>query len=158
MNLSDIAIRRPVLAIVCSLVLLLFGTVSFLTLGVREYPAVDPPIITIRTEYPGASPAVIASQVTEPLEQQINAVDGIRVLSSTSNDERSEIRVEFDINADLDTAANDIRDKVGQAARNLPPDIDPPVVEKADADAEPIIFMNIQSPARNILEVNDFAD
>ena len=92
MNLSDVSIQRPVLAIVCSLVLVLFGAVSFLFLGVREYPAVDPPIVTVTTQYPGASPAVIASQITEPLEQQINGIDGIRVLSSVSTDERSQIR------------------------------------------------------------------
>ena len=158
MNLSAVSIRRPVFASVCSLVIALFGAVSFFLLGVREYPAVDPPIITVRTAYAGASAAVIASQVTEPIEQLLNGIAGIRVLSSTSNDERSEIQVEFDIGTDLEAAANDVRDKVAQAARNLPPDADPPVVEKADADAEPIIFLSIQSRTRDILEVNDFAD
>ena len=158
MNLSEISIRRPVLAIVCSLVIVLFGAVSFYFLGVREYPAVDPPIVTVRANYAGASPAVIAAQITEPLEQLINGVDGIRVLSSTSSEERSQIRVEFDIGANLEAAANDVRDKVSQAVRLLPPDADAPVVEKADADSEPVLYVTVQSPSRNILDVNDFAD
>ncbi len=158
MSLSDISIRRPVLATVMSLVLLLFGAVSFFLLGVREYPAVDPPLITVTTRYAGANPAVIASQITEPLEQLINGVAGIRVLSSVSSDERSQIRVEFEVGGDLEAAANDVRDRVAQAIRNLPPDAEPPVVEKADADAEPIIYLSVQSPKRSILEVNDFAD
>jgi len=157
-NLSAISIRRPVLATVCSLVIVLFGVVGFLFLGVREYPAVDPPIVSVRANYTGASPAVIAAQITEPLEQLVNGVDGIRVLSSTSSEDRSQIRVEFDIGADLEAAANDVRDKVAQAARQLPADADPPVVEKADADAEPVLFVRVQSPTRSILEVNDFAD
>ena len=158
MNLSAISIRRPVLAIVCSLVIVLFGAVGFFFLGVREYPAVDPPIVSVRTNYAGASPAVIAAQITEPLEQLVNGVDGIRVLSSTSNEERSQIRVEFDIGSNLEAAANDVRDKVSQAVRLLPADADPPVVEKADADAEPVLLLTVQSPTRSILEVNDFAD
>ncbi|MGD9765782.1 MAG: efflux RND transporter permease subunit [Candidatus Binatia bacterium] len=158
MNLSAISIRRPVLATVCSLVIVLFGVVSFLFLGVREYPAVDPPIVNVRANYAGANPSVIAAQITEPLEQLINGVDGIRVLSSTSSEERSQIRVEFNIGADLEAAANDVRDKVAQAIRLLPPDADPPIVEKADADAEPVLFITVQSPVRSILDVNDFAD
>jgi len=158
MNLSAISISRPVLAIVCSLVLVLFGVVAFMLLGVREYPAVDPPIITVTANYAGASPAVIASQITEPLEQQINGIDGIRVLSSTSSEERSQIRVEFEVGANLEAAANDVRDRVSRSVRLLPPDADPPVVEKSDADSDPIIFLGVQSATRNILEVNDFAD
>jgi multidrug efflux pump len=158
MNLSEISIRRPVLATVLSLVIVLFGVVSFFHLGVREYPAVDPPIISIRTAYAGAGPAVMAAQVTEPIEQLLNGIEGVRVLSSNSGEERAEILVEFDVGADLEAAANDVRDKVSQAVRNLPPDADPPVVEKADANAEPIIFLSVQSPKRDILEVNDFAD
>ncbi|MBI5506801.1 MAG: efflux RND transporter permease subunit [Deltaproteobacteria bacterium] len=158
MNLSAISISRPVLATVCSMVLVLFGVVAFFLLGVREYPAVDPPIITVTANYAGASPAVIASQITEPLEQQINGIDGIRVLSSTSSEERSQIRVEFEVGADLEAAANDVRDRVSRAVRLLPPDADPPVVEKSDADSDPIIFLGVQSATRSILDVNDFAD
>jgi multidrug efflux pump len=157
-SLSEICIRRPVLATVLSLVIVLFGGVAFTFLGVREYPAVDPPIVTVNTTYPGAHPDVIASQITEPLEQQINGIEGIRSVSSTSSDERSTIRVEFEIEVDLERAANDVRDKVAQAARDLPPDAEPPVVQKADADAEPIVLLAVRSPTRSILEVNDFAD
>ena len=158
MNLSDVSIHRPVLAIVCSLVLVVFGLVSFAFLGVREYPAVDPPIVTVRADYAGANPSVIASQITEPLEQQINGIDGIRVLSSVSSDERSQIKVEFEVGADLEAATNDVRDRVSRAIRQLPPDADPPTVEKADADSEPLLFISVSGPSHNILEVNDFAD
>jgi multidrug efflux pump len=157
-SLSELCIRRPVLATVLSLVIVLFGGVAYTFLGVREYPAVDPPIVTVNTTYPGAHPDVIASQITEPLEQQINGIEGIRSVSSTSSDERSTIRVEFEIEVDLERAANDVRDKVAQAVRNLPPDAEPPVVQKADADAEAILILAVRSPTRSILEVNDFAD
>jgi multidrug efflux pump len=157
-SLSEVCIRRPVLATVLALVIVLFGGVAFTFLGIREYPAVDPPIVTVNTTYPGAHPDVIASQITEPLEQQMNGIEGIRSVSSTSSDERSTIRVEFEIEVDLERAANDVRDKVGQAMRDLPPDAEPPVVQKADADAEPIVLLAVRSPTRPILEVNDFAD
>jgi multidrug efflux pump len=157
-TLSELSIQRPVFATVCSLLLVLFGAVAFTFLGVREYPAVDPPVISVSANYPGASPEVVASQVTEPLEQQINGIDGVRVLSSTSSAERSQIRVEFQIGADLEAAANDVRDRVSRAIRSLPPEVDPPVVDKADADSEPILFVAVQSTTRDILEVNDFAD
>ena len=146
MTLYELSIRRPVLAIVFSLVLMLFGAVSYFTLGVREYPAVDPPVVTVRADYLGASPAVIASQITEPLEQQINGIDGVRVLSSTSSEEQSRIRVEFQPGADLEAAANDVRDRVARAVRQLPPDADPAVIEKADADSEPILIVERAEP------------
>jgi multidrug efflux pump len=158
MSLSEISIRRPVLATVMSLIIVLFGVTGFFFLGVREYPAVDPPLVTIQTTYPGANPDVIASQITEPLEQVINGIAGIRTLSSESRQERSTITVEFTLETDLDTAANDVRDRVSRAARSLPVDANPPVVEKADADASPIIFMSLQSDRRDILEVSDLAD
>src|SRR5690606_37430633 len=116
-----------------------------------EYPAVDPPIVNVSADYAGASPAVMASQITEPLEQQINGIDGIRVLTSTSSEERTRIRVEFEVGADLEAAANDVRDRVSRAIRNLPPDADPLTVEKADADSEPILFVSLQSDQRDIL-------
>lgn len=158
MSLSETSIRRPVLAIVMSLVIVLFGVTGFYFLGVREYPAVDPPIITVQTSYPGASPAVIASQITEPLEQVINGIPGIRTLSSESRQERSTITVEFTLDSNLDTAANDVRDRVSRAARDLPVDANPPVVEKSDADSSPILFLSLASDTRDILEVSDIAD
>jgi multidrug efflux pump len=158
MSLSDICIRRPVLAIVMSVIIVLFGATGFYYLGVREYPAVDPPIITVQTTYPGANPDVVAAQITEPLEQVINGIAGIRTLSSESREERSTITVEFTLDSDLDAAANDVRDRVSRAARNLPVDANPPVVEKADADSSPILFLSMESDQRGIMDVSNYAD
>mgnify|MGYP002737608290 CR=1 FL=1 len=158
MSLSETSIRRPVLAIVMSLIIVLFGVTGFHFLGVREYPAVDPPVITVQTTYPGANPDVVSSQITEPLEQVINGISGIRTIASESREERSQITVEFTLDSDLDAAANDVRDRVARAARNLPVDSNPPVVEKADADSSPILFLHLESDQRSILEVSDIAD
>lgn len=158
MSLSELTIRRPVLSIVLSLLIVLFGVLGLLNLGIREYPAVDPPVVSVTTSYAGANPEIIDSQITEPLEQSISGVAGIRTISSTSREGQSDIRVEFNLDSDIEAAANDVRDKVSQAIRRLPPDADPPTVEKADADSQPIIFMAVQSDQRSILEVSDFAD
>ena len=158
MSLSETSIRRPVLATVMSLVIVLFGITGFYFLGVREYPAVDPPIVTVQTTYPGANPDVIASQITEPLEQVINGIAGIRTITSESRDERSTITVEFTLDSNLSDAANDVRDRVSRAIRDLPVDANPPVVEKADADSSPILFLSLLSDQRSILEVSDIAD
>lgn len=158
MSLAETSIKRPVLATVMSLVIVLFGITGFTFLGVREYPAVDPPIVTIQTTYPGANPQVIASQITEPLEAVINGIAGIRTMASESREERSTITVEFTLDTDLDSAANDVRDRVARATRNLPVDSNPPVVEKADADSSPILFLSMRSEQRDILEVSDLAD
>jgi multidrug efflux pump len=157
-SLAETSIKRPVLATVMSLVIVLFGITGFTFLGVREYPAVDPPIVTIQTRYPGANPQVIASQITEPLEAVINGIAGIRTMASESREERSTITVEFTLDTNLDDAANDVRDRVARAVRNLPVDADPPVVEKADADSTPILFLSMRSEQRDILEVSDLAD
>lgn len=157
-SLSTISIRRPVLAIVMSLVIVLFGSIGISLLGVREFPSVDPPIINVRTTYVGANADVIEAQITEPLEEAINGIAGIKSLTSTSNDGTSNITVEFDVGADLEAAANDVRDKVSGAQRNLPPDTDPPVVSKADADSQPIVFLNVQSDRRSLLEISDIAN
>jgi len=141
-----------------SIVIVLFGVIGMVSLGVREYPSVDPPIVSISTNYIGASADVIESQITEPLEESVNGIAGIRTLTSTSRDGRSNIRVEFDLGVNLETAANDVRDKVSVAVRNLPPDVDPPIVSKADADASPIIFVNIRSEQRTLLEINEIAE
>lgn len=158
MSLYSLSIRRPVLASVMSIVIVLFGVISFYYLGVREYPSVDPPIITVATEYTGANADVIESQITEPLEESINGVAGIRVLSSVSREGRSTITVEFDIDVDLEAAANDVRDRTSRATRNLPADAEPPVVTKADADASPIVFLNVNSDRRNLLDLTSIAD
>ena len=157
-SLSTISIRRPVLAIVMSLVIVLFGSIGISLLGVREFPSVDPPIINVRTSYVGANADVIEAQITEPLEEAINGIAGIKSLTSTSNDGTSNITVEFDVGADLEAAANDVRDKVSGAQRNLPPDTDPPVVSKADSDSQPIVFLNVQSDRRSLLEISDIAN
>jgi len=158
MTLSDISIKRPVMATVFAIAVVIFGTVSFFSLGVREYPSVDPPIITVRTDYTGANAAIMESQITEPLEEAVNRVDGIKTISSISSTGRSTIRVEFELGKDLDAAANDVRDRVAQAVRRLPPDADPPVVSKADADAQTILTITLSSNKRGLLELTELAD
>src|SRR6185503_3537863 len=155
MNLSSISINRPVLAIVMSLVIILFGGIGYTYLGVREYPSIDPPVITVRTNYTGANADVIESQITEPLEKAINGIAGVRTISSSSNLGSSVITVEFNLSSDLEAAANDVRDKVSQAVRQLPQDIDGlPIVTKSDANSDAIIALTIQSNTKGILEVN----
>ena len=157
MSLSSVSIRRPVLASVMSIAIVLFGVIGYSYLGIREYPSVDPPIITVSTSYIGANADVIESQITEPLEESINGIAGIRTLTSVSRDGRSTIRVEFTIDVNLEDAANDVRDRVSRATSNLPPDTDPPIVSKADADAIPLVFLNIKSDSRDLLELSDIA-
>jgi len=158
MSLSSVSIRRPVLAIVMSVTIVVFGIIGYTYLGVREFPSVDPPIITVSTNYIGANADVIESQITEPLEESINGIAGIRSLTSVSRDGRSTITVEFDIDVDLEAAANDVRDRVSRAISFLPPDIDVPIVAKADADAVPIVFLGVQSSTRNLLELSEMAN
>lgn len=158
MSLSSLSIRRPVLASVMSIVIILFGVISFFYLGVREYPSVDPPIVTVSSSYVGANAEVIESQITEPLEESINGIAGIRTLTSVSREGRSTITVEFDLEVDLETAANDVRDRVSRAQGQLPPDADPPTVTKADADRTPIVFLNVNSDRRDLLDLSYLAD
>lgn len=158
MNISELSIRRPVLATVLTIIILLFGLIGYTTLGVREYPSVDNPIISVTCSYPGANAEVIENQITEPLEQNINGIPGIRSLSSTSQQGQCRITVEFELSVDLETAANDVRDKVSRAQRYLPRDCDPPTVSKADADASPILMVAIQSHTRSLLELSEIAD
>jgi len=159
MSLSTLSIKRPVFTVVVNLALILFGILGFTFLGVREYPSIDPAQITVRTNYSGANPDIIESQITEPLEKAINSIDGIKNISSTSAQGSSTINIEFKLDKNLEEAANDVRDKVSQALRSLPQDIDSaPVVSKADADSEPIITMTFQSDSKNILELSDYAD
>ena len=159
MSLSSISIKRPVLAIVMNLVILLFGFIGFKSLGIREFPSIDPPVITVRTGYTGANAEIIETQITEPLEKALNGIAGIRTISSSSNQGSSMITVEFDISSNLEAAANDVRDKVSQTVRQLPQDIDgPPTVQKADANSDSIISMSVESDTKNILELSDFAE
>ncbi len=158
MNISETSIRRPVLSTVMVLIIILFGIVGYSSLGVREYPSVDNPIISVSASYPGANAEVIENQITEPLEQQINGIPGIRSLSSVSQYGSSRITVEFELSVDLETAANDVRDKVSRAQRMLPRDCDPPTVSKADADAMPILMVALNSDKRSLLELSEIAD
>jgi multidrug efflux pump len=157
MSLSGVSIRRPVLSIVLNIILVLFGIVAFSNLEVREYPSVDPPTISVSANYPGANADVMENQITEPLEKSINGIDGIKSLTSSSSDGSSRINIEFELSRNLEDAANDVRDRVSGAQRNLPPDMDPPVVRKSSADDAPVIFIFIQSSTRNIMDVSDFA-
>ena len=158
MSLSSVSINRPVLSTVMAIVILLFGVVGLTFLGVREFPSVDPPIISVDTDYPGANSDVIETQITEPLEQSINGIQGIRSLTSISHQGGCHITVEFELSVNMETAANDVRDKVSQAVRMLPRDCDPPTVAKADADANPIIFLTVESEKRSLLELSEIAE
>ena len=159
MNISELSLKRPVLATVMNILIVLFGTVGYSFLAVREYPAIDPPTINISTAYAGANADIVESQVTEPIEKAVNGIPGIRSIISSSQVGRSNITVEFNVGEKLEAAANDVRDKVAQAVRNLPQDIDaPPVIAKSDANSDFIIFMAIQSPTKSLLELSDYAE
>lgn len=159
MNISELSLRRPVLAVVMNILIVVFGVIGFNFLGVRDYPAIDPPNINVRTSYPGANPDIIESQITEPLEKAINGIAGVKNITSLSSAGSSNINVEFDLSVDLEAAANDVRDKVSQATRSLPSDLDaPPVVSKADASSDAIISMTVQSDTRNQLQITEWAN
>ena len=159
MNISSLSINRPVLAIVMSVIIVLFGAIGYNYLGVREYPSIDPPIITVKTTYAGANADVIESQITEPLEKVLNGIEGVRSISSTSAQGASTITVEFNLDANLEAAANDVRDKVSQAVRQLPQDIDGlPTVTKSDANSDAIVSLTIQSDTKNHLELSAYAE
>ncbi len=158
MSLASVSIRRPVLAIVLSIVIILFGVIGFLNLGVREYPAVDPPIITVSTTYTGANADIVESQITEPLEESINGIAGVKNITSVSREGASTITVEFELEIPLEAAANDVRDRVSRARRSLPPEVDAPIVSKADANSSPIVFLNVRSDTRNPLDLTEIAN
>lgn len=159
MSLSSLSIKRPIFTIVINLTILLFGIIGYTFLGVREFPSIDPAQITIRTDYAGANSDIVEKQITEPIEKAINSIDGIKNIGSSSVQGTSTITVEFNLDKDLETAANDVRDKVAIAARNLPKDLDaPPVVSKADANTDAIISMTVQSNKRNQMELSDYAE
>ncbi|SDQ51301.1 efflux RND transporter permease subunit [Flagellimonas zhangzhouensis] len=159
MNLSTISIKRPVLAIVMNIAIVIFGAIGYTYLGIREFPSIEPAVVSVRTNYSGANADIIESQITEPLEKAINSIDGIRNITSSSVQGSSSISIEFNLDKNLEEAANDVRDKVSQAVRRLPDDLDaPPVVSKSDTNAERILSMTIQSDTKNILELSDFAE
>lgn len=159
MNISELSLKRPVLATVMSLFLIMFGVIGYSFLGIREFPAIDPPVISVMTSYAGANADVIETQITEPLEKAINGIPGVRTITSSSSVGSSMISVEFNLDANLEAAANDVRDKVSQAQRSLPQDVDaPPVVSKADANSDFIIMMAVQSQTKGLLELSDYAE
>lgn len=158
MNISTVTIKRPVLATVMSLLIMIFGAIGYTYLGVRDYPSVDNPVISVRCSFPGANADVIETQITEPLEAAVNGIPGIRSISSNSRDGSSSITLEFNIEVDLETAANDVRDKVSGAMNRLPQDVDPPVVEKSDADAQSIYTVTLQSDKRSIIDLSEYAE
>lgn len=159
MNISELSLRRPVLAIVMNLIIMVFGIIGFIRLGVRDYPAIDPPNISVRTSYSGANADIIETQITEPLEKAINGIAGVKNITSSSSSGSSFINVEFELGSDLEAAANDVRDKVSAAQRSLPPDLEtPPTVSKADASADPILSMTVQSDTRNPMELSEYAN
>jgi len=159
MNISELSLKRPVLATVLNLLIILFGIVGFSFLAVRDYPAIDPAVVSVSTSYTGANPDIIESQITEPLEKQINGIPGIKTITSSSSLGSSNISVEFELGIDLEAAASDVRDKVGQASRSLPQDIDaPPVVTKADANSDFILILAVQSRTKGLLELSDYAE
>ncbi len=159
MNLSELSIKRPVFAVVCSIVIIIFGAIGYSFLGVREYPAIDPPVVNVRTSYVGANAEIIEQQITEPLEKAVNGVEGVKNITSSSSQGSSNITVEFELSVDLERAANDVREKVSQVSGRLPQDIDaPPTVAKQDSDSDPIVFMQMQSNKRSLIELSDLAE
>jgi len=158
MSISSTSIKRPVLATVLNIVIVIFGAIGYSNLGVRDYPSVDNPTISVRASFSGANADVIETQITEPLEAAVNGIPGIRFISSTSRDGSSSINIEFNIEVDLETAANDVRDKVSSVQRRLPADMDPAVVEKSDADAQPIFSVTLQSESRSLIDLSEFAE
>ncbi len=159
MNISELSLRRPVLAIVMNVIIVVFGIIGFRFLGIRDYPAIDPPNISVSTSYAGANADIIETQITEPLEEAINGIAGIKNITSSSSNGTSRINVEFELGVDLEAAANDVRDKVSRAQRNLPPDLEaPPVVSKADASSDAILSMTVQSHTRNQLQITEYAN
>src|SRR3954466_5106401 len=158
MTLAELSIRRPVLTIVISLFIMLMGSISLTKLPVREYPAIDPPTVSITTSYPGAAAEVVQTQITERIEEAVNTVAGIDTLSSVSREGASVITAEFKMGVDLDVAASDIRDQLSRAARFLPADINPPILNKADADSNPIFGIALSSQTKSQLELGAYAD
>ena len=145
MKLSHISIQRPVFATVMSLTILLFGIIAFLRLPVREYPDIDPPIISVVTFYRGASPSVIETEITNILEEQFATLQGVKTLSSSSREEGSVITIEFELSRNIDEAANDVRDRVSRVRGSLPREVDDPIISKVEADAQAVVWMALSS-------------
>jgi len=157
MNLSELSIRKPVLAGVFSAVIVLLGIIGYRALGVREFPLTEPPVISVTTIYPGASPDVIASKITKPLEEAVAEAGNVRTISSVSREQVSAISIEFNRDANLEDALNDVRDKVAKSRNQLPADVDPPIVEKAGSVDNIVAFLEVESDTKDIKEVSHIA-
>src|SRR5690554_5333901 len=158
MRLSDLSVQRPVLATVLALLIVAFGLLAMQRLPLQEYPSIDPPVVSIDTRYPGASASVVETRITQVLEDRIAGVEGIEMITSTSEDGRSSITVEFALSCDLDAAANDIRDRISGALNNLPEEADPPEVEKADSSSEVVLWLGLSGEEYSIAELTDYAE
>src|SRR5690606_3897650 len=158
MVLSELCIKRPVFATVLSLVIMLIGFISYDRLTVREYPAIDEPVVSVRTEYKGASPEVVESQVTKPLEDQLSGMEGVDVMTSRSRSEVSYINIKFTLDRDPDAAAADVRDKVSRARRFLPDEVDEPVISKVEADSTPIIYIGVTAGNLSTIQASDYVN
>ncbi|OYX15604.1 MAG: multidrug transporter AcrB, partial [Brevundimonas diminuta] len=157
MMLSDVSVRRPVFAAVAAIVLCVIGAAAFFFLPVRELPDVDPPVVSVSTNYAGASAEVIESRITEPIEQQIAGIQGVERINSTSRDGRSNVNIEFSLDRNIDDAANDVRDRISRVLGRLPDQADPPEVAKADSDSQPIMIMFLRSTTMDRMELTDYA-
>ena len=158
MVLSDFSVTRPVFASVISLLLIAFGIVAFTRLPLREYPDIDPPVVTINTSYPGASASIVETRVTELIEDRIAGVEGINFIESSSSDGQSRVTLEFNIDRDIEAAANDVRDRIAGIVGNLPEEADPPEVQKVDASDDVIIWLSLISASRTTMELTDYAE
>ncbi len=158
MLISDLSVKRPVFAAVISLLLIAFGVVSFLRLSLREYPDIDPPVVTVTVTYPGASASIVESRITELIEDRVSGINGIKTIESTSEDGRSRVSLEFQTGKDIDVAANDVRDKIAGIADNLPEEADPPEVQKVDSSDDVIIWLSLTSDRMNIAQLTDYAE
>ncbi|GHC31537.1 efflux RND transporter permease subunit [Aidingimonas halophila] len=158
MKLSDLSVQRPVLATVIAALIVAFGLLALERLALQEYPSIDPPVISIDTRYPGASASVVETRITQVLEDRIAGVEGIQIITSSSEDGRSSIRVEFGLDMDIDAAANDIRDRISGSLDNLPDEADPPEVQKADSDSEVVVWLSLSGEAYSIPELTDYAN
>ena len=158
MWLSDVSVKRPVFASVVNLLLIIFGIVSFSMLSLREYPDIDPPIVSINTNYPGASANIVETRITQLLEDRISGIEGIKNITSTSRNGRSDITIEFELSRDIDAASNDVRERVSRALNNLPDQADPPEVSKSNSDEQPVMWFNLRSTNLNTMELTDYAE
>ena len=156
MWISDTSVKRPVFATVVNLLLIVFGLVAISLLSLREYPDIDTPIVSISTNYPGASASIVETRITQILEDRISGIEGIKNITSTSRNGRSNINIEFKLSRDIDAASNDVRERISRALNNLPDQADPPEVSKSNSDEHPIHWYNLRSTNLNTMELNDY--